>query len=405
MFPGCFLSLSLDYLSRCKVKLFENLCRQFKIDLRVAEYLVTTAGCENLADFRTLLTKPEEASIKVTSKIVGLAKPMVEESRLIQAWQACQDAAEVAKTRKAQGMDETELDALLDSTELDQFRTRFYRRCKLHFESDSQLGDRLLSRVIREVRKNSLTLFVAFKVITLANQTMSERKRRRIMGPIELIENDPKEVPPAETTEVYLELLEVYLTGLAMAGIEERVSKPPEEEIPGRSTSYVVIPLDILLNYFKRAKLTCMKVPAGHRLTWVRHRDEAERKVWVEKIRMPGNTSTLGEIILRTYEAREQAWIYEGTSAPRPAPADPLTPVKAGRPAPADVQGVAVLGTYAQATKDGKKLCSTWQSGGCIDKGPCSGGNLHACAVVIKTGGRVCGLSNHRGKDCKFKGK
>ena len=376
--------------------------------MMVAKYLVDVAGCSNLADFKSMFTKPEDAGVKVISKIEGLAKPLAEESRLIQAWEACTSAAEVAKTRKAQGMEADE-DAVLGSEELDEFRTKFYVRYKLHFHSEWTVGDRILSRLIREVRKNNLALFDMWKLVSLANQALSDRKKRRISHNLELLDDTIQvEAQHTRNAEVYLDLLEIYLLGLATAGVEPRVPPPSGAEAPGNSVEFVTVPLDVILNYHRRAKVASSLVPEMQRLQWVQTRDEAERKIWVEKIRMPGNRKTLGEIIAATAQAREQSWVFEprpaaaaggqsqsGAAAIKPTPKSlpaPSTPPK-GPPAGSG----AVVGSFAKTTKDGTAICAAWNSGGCTAKGPCSGNKLHVCAVIAKQSGRVCGLNNHRG--------
>ena len=53
-------------------------------------------------------------------------------------------------------------------------------------------------------------------------------------------------------------------------------------------------------------------------------------------------------------------------------------------------------GSWAKHLRDGTELCLKWNHGSCT--GGCK--RLHACCRVMKSG-RVCGMKNHSGKNCK----
>ena len=53
----------------------------------------------------------------------------------------------------------------------------------------------------------------------------------------------------------------------------------------------------------------------------------------------------------------------------------------------------------ATEMKNGVKLCVAWNEGNCTNGDNCPNGK-HACNAYTDKNGRVCGMNNHKGKDC-----
>ena len=62
---------------------------------------------------------------------------------------------------------------------------------------------------------------------------------------------------------------------------------PPanSENTVGADTQFVQAPLDVVMEYFYRAKRSASQIQPQKRLAWLQHRDTEERAVWVSKFR------------------------------------------------------------------------------------------------------------------------
>ena len=203
-------------------ELFDAVAEKFGFDMKIAKYLVDVVGCESLSDLRTTFASAAQLHEKVISKIPDLTFPMRQAARLVQAWEATKDTTEIAMKRKREGEDLE--DALLESTELKEIRANFYRRYKMHFPSQFAVADRLLSRLVKEVRTLQLTLVDLIKVSALSNQAMSEKRRRQLTANVFYEEKDDKpDNRMAETVEGYCLLL---LTDLCWRSCHGRMCQP-----------------------------------------------------------------------------------------------------------------------------------------------------------------------------------
>ena len=122
-------------------------------------------------------------------------------------------------------------------------------------------------------------------------------------------------------------------------------------------------------------------------LAWVKHKDEADRAVWVDKYR--NTTETLGQIIATTLISREAMWEVpqQALSLPPHAPPNPyVDKQQTGQRRDNNQQG-GKRPQLASKMRDGTRLCNAYQTGKCKNE---SCKFAHKCARVTKQG-RVCG--------------
>ena len=80
-----------------------------------------------------------------------------------------------------------------------------------------------------------------------------------------------------------------------------------EQTLGADSTEYVEVPLDVMLQYFYRAKRAVAGLPVGKRLVWLQARDSDERSEWVTKFRE--GTRSLGAVVKELMASRDAHWL------------------------------------------------------------------------------------------------
>ena len=157
-----------------------------------------------------------------------------------------------------------------------------------------------------------------FRCVEGSELTSSSKKRK--LADTLFVEEDADEDTVARDWEGYLDKLYTLLVAYALAGTG-RVSGAPEaarEAVLGAdSTSFVQVPLDVLLAYYYRARRVLQSLPHHKRLGWLQAQDLAERTEWVTKFRE--STKTLGKVVMEVFEARDPHWVVragEGSAAP-----------------------------------------------------------------------------------------
>eukprot|EP00971_Amphidinium_carterae_P129350 2561990-Amphidinium_carterae.1 len=168
-------------------ELFKRLCTQFRIDDRVATYLVTTMGVESLEDFKYLFTTEAEISSTVIANIAELERKPLMAARLRQAWHSVQTAQSVADAQRKRGREAEDLDALLPEQDLTNLKTLFWSRYKLDFNISTEPSDFLVSRISRELQKRLLQVHSVWRTKTLTHQLKQERKKQRVAEGVELV--------------------------------------------------------------------------------------------------------------------------------------------------------------------------------------------------------------------------
>eukprot|EP00972_Heterocapsa_arctica_P106353 15668543-Heterocapsa_arctica.AAC.1 len=286
---------------------FARLCEAFKIDPKVGTFLVETEGLETLEDFKAFITDKAQVETKVISKVTDLTKPGLNAARLRLAWEATSEAASEGALRKQRG-ESNDLDTLLHERELLSLQQAFWGRHKLNFGAEVEPSDFLISRISKEIQRRQCQMHSVFRTRTLTHMLKAERKRQPLAGGMELLlaerESDP--VIPFNI-RTYLSMLFTLLLAYARAGCTPLEDAPKEHEASDQdTTTYVEVPLDVVLRYHGRVTARANALPDHMALQWVRARDEAERMIWMEEHR--STKLPLGRIVRDTFRRREAMW-------------------------------------------------------------------------------------------------
>ena len=156
---------------------FETLCDTFRIDRKVATFLVEDAGLETLEDFTTFLTSADQVEDRVVGKIQGLDKPGLMASRIRQAWDSARQAQEKSELQKRKGAAAEDLDELLGQEVLLTMQQKFWNRHKMTWGVRAEPSDFLVSRMAKEISRRALTLQEVFKVKSQAGTSKMMPKR------------------------------------------------------------------------------------------------------------------------------------------------------------------------------------------------------------------------------------
>ncbi|CAE7815841.1 unnamed protein product [Symbiodinium sp. CCMP2592] len=338
----------------------ESLQLNFEFSDDVLEALVKQK-IKNLEEFRYFFESEAEIGLWVQKLSLG-DQQALQTARLRRTWAAVKVFFQHADAGRVR-ISESDLDDLLDDSSLRDMKQQFWRRYKTRFPPELYPSDATLSRVTRELNKRMLCVFSVWKVKSLQFQLVSTSKKRKLGDNLYTEDQEQDEAVP----RVYLDRLQILLTAYALAGVQAVAGSPPangENTVGADTTQFVHAPLDVLMEYFHRAKRSVSQ-----------HKDTEERAVWVSKFRE--STKTLGAVV------------REG-GAPQP-PSKPSS-FALGK----SVNGKKV----AQMMKDGKRLCQDYQEGRCAKGKQCP--DLHRCGVVLK-GERVCGSAKHGASSCKQK--
>ena len=245
-------------------------------------------------------------------------------------------------------------------------KLQFWRRYKTRFPPELYPSDATLSRVTRELNKRMLCVFSVWKVKSLQFQLVSTSKKRKLGENLFTEDQELEEVVPRDW-ESYLDRLRILLTAYALAGVQAVAGGPPansENTVGADTTQFVQALLDVVMEYFYRAKCSASQIQPQKRLAWLQHRDTEERAVWVSKFRE--STKTLGSVVREVMNLRDAHWIPVQASASGQAssasPAKPAVPAVGAPAPPAKVSsfqlGRSVNGKkVARVMKDGKRLC------------------------------------------------
>ena len=380
------------------VRIFTQFAEQFEIDQKVTSWLTDPDGlaAKNLDD---LLYACNEDGI---DKLVEAAKPdniILATSRLRQAWRSLKKARDEADVIKRAGQDTIDMDELLQASVLDDIEARHWARYKMTWPPEIAPADTLVSRVVRELEKRTLSVQMVLKVRTQAHQQRDVRKRTRVAEGLEMV-SAAAERDAAPSLHNYLANLMTLLIAYSKAGCKLRADAPTAEPKTVDSTSVVECPLDVLMRYYFRVQDRAHALQYQMALGWIQRKDEAERTVWVDRFR--NSTESLGEIIQHTLQTREAMWEVPPPEVRRlkaPGGAVPerkrKVPPGAGAGAPPERPQAR---KRADALPNGTKLCRGFNQGKCNQTGgKCN--FAHRCSIIKPNGG-VCGgqhaAVNHR---------
>ena len=234
---------------------------------------------------------------------------------------------------------------------------------------------------------------------SLQFQQATTQKKRKIADSL-YVEEAEEDEPASRDANSYLDKLWTLLLAYAMAGSASCATAPSVAEGLGpNSVEYVEAPVDIIQQYFYRAKRSASMIPFTQRLEWLQQRDNDERSEWVARFR--DSQKSLGRVIQEVYAMRDAHWSVpittSGTPSSRSTP-DPVTPVKSeanrwtlGNP----INGRQV----AKILKDGTRLCQAFQHGQRKAKAHCTNGQHRRGLVLRKE--RACGAPGHGAAACR----
>ena len=364
---------------------FAALADEYSFDQTLAKALVTS-GCASLHDFRYLVSKEDDLKTAWFDLAGDPGKKAVEKARGRRAWHGVRSA--LAGRAKLLPAAEEDLDQLLPSEDLESLDQHFFARYHFVFLPNRMLSDVQVSRLVKEVMRRSLTLKDMGAVKNQLQQNSRTIKRRRVAGNLFTHDEEDEDVQmetplDADSLAGYLNLLALYLHGLAKAGCKPLVPPPSTAETSeSNAEDYVQIPLSVLQHYLWRCEDATGKLPIRQRLTFLRAQDLAERAEWATRFRA-GGTKTLGKIITEVFRERSAHW---DVAMPRMTSSNDndqggLTKTDVGEP-----------GTCATKLRDGAKLCKAFNSSSGCHNGDCD--TLHRCGMIIKSG-RVCGSWGH----------
>ena len=409
-------SLDLSEVSTTEgdaIKVYQEACTKVGLDGKVAEFLVKTVGCRELADLEKITE--EQVDKQIVPNITELGQPILQASRLKKLIAAVVQASAISWDRKKRGAAEDE-DTPLSSQELRRLEGMFWARYHISVAAEEDAGETVVSRLKRALDKCAIRFETILKVKTRKGETAEGRvKRTKLSDTAEMIE---REAPAASeskqvTVEIYLDALFTYMIGLARAGVEAIADRPVDEHgktLPeledSDSTKYVYIPLDVTLAYYSRAKRFASTLPRDRALRILQDIDEAERLMWPERTK----SQKIGAVIRAVMQERAHVWVWHekpGERTPRTEtprkPTEPSGPPPRTSPKknPKDTE-TSNVGKFALEFRDGRKLCQDFQKGKCkAQSGKCKAGE-HVCAIITRPSGHVCGL-RHMGKDHRWR--
>lgn len=379
-----------------------KLGEQFSLERVVVDALIKEK-IQDLEEFRFFFdceTKVE----KWLSKLSLGEEANIQAARVRRAWHAVtmyyktfeQDRSKVATT---------DLDSLLDDSDLRTFKQNFWVRYKMRFSTEQYPSDATVSRVSRELDKRMLCVTPVWKVKSLQWQLLTTNKKRKL-GDGLFTEEPEADEPGPRDAEHYLDKLYTLMLAYALVGTSRVTGAPSpkdEEAIGADTTLFVSVPLDILMKYFARAKRVTMQLPPSKRLAWLQAKDLEERSEWVSKFRE--STRTLGSVVKELYESRDPHWtapsLPEGPAHTPP----PLRSATSETPPSQFQLGQKVKGkSVAKTMRDGTVLCPAFQQGNCKTSGASCPKGAHRCGVVTR-GQRTCNSANHGAASCTVKSK
>ena len=316
-------------------------------------------------------------------------------ARLRHAWTACKALIDSQQVQNAQPVSIEDEDALLPSDELQDLKAMWFKRYHLKPDPSVMPNDRLISRLVRSLRKQAFEVMDLWTVRSLAHQRTHGQKRRKVGEGLYFTEDDNTEELETHTLTAYLKKLDIYLCALSIAGCRACTTAPAvPETVASDSTNYVDIPYDLLLRYKARAEELATRVQESRKLTLISHLDGHERAEW--SARLGAQSEGLGKLIQTIMQERNALWI-SGAAGVGPTGASSGSGGTAVAP-PVPSEGVSF------SLRDGTVLCPDFQKGKCgVSARECPKG-AHRCGKTLTTG-RVCGSFGHNPKSCSNRKK
>jgi len=359
----------------------------------------TGLGARSIEDFEFAMGAEGDAAALIAAAEVK-DNVIQQTSRVRQAWAALRKASNEKEVIKKRGIEDTDMDAILPQPELDKVHDNFWARHRLTFPPDIAPSDLLISRVVKELGKRTLSLREVAKVHTQTHQNKAQRKRAKINADTEILLGEREEAEAVVSVHGYLNRLLTLMLAYAIAG-NKKVQGGLPDELKSDQNLVVEVPLDTVMRYYYRAVDRANRVtPRWVALEWLTRKDEEERSMWVDAIRNTGEN--LGAIIARKMESRESMW-----EPPEPQQAGESRVQEYKEPAERPRKpkgngkgnGKAQVGQTAYRMHNGEALCQEYQRGQC-NAVNCRKGR-HVCGTM-RGKGAVCGAA-HPAVQCPFR--
>ena len=299
--------------------IFTDLCARFELSDAVRDQIVSM-GISSLSEFRYYVTTAAELEALFITPIRDLDNRRLQLARLRHCWSATV-AAEAQRESSSSTPLQLDEDECLPASQITGIRDMFWARYHLVYPPEFTPSDRVITKAQRALAKRSLEVIDLWQVRSIANQRMTQAKRRRVAPDI-WVGGDPDETgvdPVHHSWFTYLGQMRLYFLSLAMAGSTKLEPQPAApESATTSSTDYVQVPLDLLMRYLCRAESLALRIPEKQRLSHLETLDRAERAEWAH--RLANSSQSLGRIIAAVFVERDSHW---AVPLPPPPPAAP----------------------------------------------------------------------------------
>ena len=155
---------------------FALLGQLFNLDARVVVALLAETIVA-LRDFRFFFATEAEADTFVSKQDPVIPHAQLQISRLRGAWTAVRNQAARQDGDRSR-IELAGLEEMLTPDELNNVKTRFWKRHKLHNPPETMPADSLISRCSKELTKRMLDVVPVSTVKTLMHQVTHSKKRR-----------------------------------------------------------------------------------------------------------------------------------------------------------------------------------------------------------------------------------
>ncbi len=122
----------------------------------MTDYFLTTLKFKGLLDFYHLFTNLSEVN-DIIKQVEGIIIPL-EVSRVRQAWTGVKDAVEAAAVVKKRGLEQEDMDALLQQEDLDDLQDCFWARYHMKYHPTVEPSDYLVSKCAKRMIKRLLSV-------------------------------------------------------------------------------------------------------------------------------------------------------------------------------------------------------------------------------------------------------
>ena len=137
-----------------------------------------------------------------------------------------------------------DMDGLLTASVLDDIGARHWARYKMTWPPEIAPAGTLISRIVRELEKRTLSVRMVLKVRTQAHQQRDVRKRTRVAEGLEMV-SAAVDRDAAPSLHNYMTNLMTLLVAYSKAGSKLRADAPTAEPKTVDSTRVVECPLDV----------------------------------------------------------------------------------------------------------------------------------------------------------------